>query len=334
MKRLKKTLRLKGRTFLIKVEISDNPADYAKYEQIRNDIWGFPEDNLPGTRNLMCENILFDGSALFIAVYREAVAGAFIEDDNHLIGFSYGFVGVKDKDLAFRSPVNLQFYSQYTAVREEYRGYGLGVRIKEFQRDLVRGWFGIGAITCTYDPLTRVNAMRNVHHFGMDVVEYKVATYGEFGGLLNRADVPSDRFFMFWDLEKPTRKPRRAGIAFDAIERQSVVCVRNVSVAGRSGLAEIETVAGLNLGAMGDRLAVPVPGDFYLMLRETDVGDSDVRRIPVDWRLATRAAFQMLFRRGYRVSDFVYATGPARRNYYILDKEKKSGPETESGRPS
>jgi len=334
MNKPKKTFRLKGRKFFIKVETSDNPADYAKYERIRNDIWEFPEDNLPGTRNLMCENILFDGSALFIAVYREAEAGGFIEDDNHLIGFSYGFVGVKDKELAFRSRGNLQFYAQYTAVREEYRGFGLGVRIKEFQRDLVRDWFGVKTVTCTYDPLTGVNARRNIYHFGMDVVEYKVATYGEFGGILNRADVPSDRFLMSWDLVKPARKPARAGIAFDRIERQSVVRVRNVTVAGLSGPVKIEVIDGFNPGAKGDRLVVPIPKDFYLMLRETDVAEPEVRRIPVDWRLATRAAFQMLFRKGYRVADFIPATGPAERNYYILNKKEKTRPSARSRRPS
>jgi len=334
VQKLKKILRAKNLKFLIKVETSDNPVDYSKYERIRNDIWGFPEDNLSGTRNLMCENVLFDGSALFIAVYREAEAGGFVEDDEQLIGFSYGFVGVRDKALAFRSPGNLQFYSQYTAIRDDFRGYGLGVRIKEFQRDLVRGWFGIGVITCTFDPLTGVNALRNIHYFGMDVVEYQVATYGEFGGLLNRADVSSDRFLVSWDLEKPAGQPGRAGIAAVHIERQSVVRIRNIIVAGRSRPVEIETVDGLNLGAQGGVLAVPIPRDFYLMLRETDVGEPEVRRIPIDWRLATRAAFQMLFRKGYRVIDFVPAGGPVKTNYYLLKKDERRKPEAPRRRQS
>ena len=334
MGRPEKILAVKGRRFRLTVETSKAAEDYGKYEALRNDIWGFAEDSLPGSRNMMCENYLFDGSSLFLAAYVEDPSGSFVEDRAHLAGFSYGFVGVKDKELAFRSRGNLQFYAQYTAVREEYRGFGLGVRIKEFQRDLVRDWFGVKTVTCTYDPLTGVNARRNIYHFGMDVVEYKVATYGEFGGILNRADVPSDRFLMSWDLVKPARKPARAGIAFDRIERQSVVRVRNVTVAGLSGPVKIEVIDGFNPGAKGDRLVVPIPKDFYLMLRETDVAEPEVRRIPVDWRLATRAAFQMLFRKGYRVADFIPAAGPAERNYYILNKKEKTRPSARSCRPS
>jgi len=139
---------------------------------------------------------------------------------------------------------------------------------------------------------------------------------------------------MSWNLEKPARKPGRAGIAFDRIERQSVILVRNVTVAGLSGPIKIEAVDGFNHGAKGDRLIVPIPRDFYLMLCETDVAEPEVRRIPVDWRLATRAAFQMLFRKGYRVADFIPAAGPAERNYYILNIKKTTRPSARSRRPS
>jgi predicted GNAT superfamily acetyltransferase len=54
------------------------------------------------------------------------------------------------------------------------------------------------------------------------------------------------------------------------------------------------------------------------MLQETDVADADVRRIPVDWRLATREVFQGLFARGYRVIDFRKAKGGDSGNNYVL----------------
>ena len=334
MVKLKKTFRISGLKFLFKVEASDDPADYAKYERLRNDIWGFPEDNLPGTRNLMCENIFFDGSSLFIAIYREAGPGGFVEDDEHLIGFAYGFVGVKDKMVVFRRPDNLQFYAQYTAVRDEYRGYGLGVRLKEFQRGLVRDWFGLGTITCTFDPLTGVNAARNIHHFGMDVIDYKVATYGEFGGYLNRVDVPSDRLLMSWDLSKPPRKPGRAGGESAFSPPQALIRVREVTVAGRSGTLALERVDGLNPDGGGGRLAVPIPGDYYRMLRETDVDEPDVRRIPIDWRLATRMLFQRLFQKGYRVEDFVRPEDTREKAYYVFVKDKPKRPLKSPRRPS
>ncbi|MEW5900754.1 MAG: hypothetical protein AB1715_04750, partial [Acidobacteriota bacterium] len=129
-----KIVALKGKRFLLQVEASNEARDYEKYERLRDQIWGFPEDNLPGSRNMLCENYLQDGSSLFIAAYRESPAGKLVPDLTSFVGFSYGFVGVKDKQVNFRKPENLQFYSQYTGVRDEFRAFGLGVAIKEFQR--------------------------------------------------------------------------------------------------------------------------------------------------------------------------------------------------------
>jgi predicted GNAT superfamily acetyltransferase len=103
------------------VEASHDHEDYAKYEALRNEVWGFPEDYLPGPRNLMCENFLHDGSALFIAAYSEHPGGKVSDNPAYFVGFAYGFVGVKDKDVAFHSRTNLWFYSQYTGVKEAFR---------------------------------------------------------------------------------------------------------------------------------------------------------------------------------------------------------------------
>jgi predicted GNAT superfamily acetyltransferase len=56
------------------------------------------------------------------------------------------------------------------------------------------------------------------------------------------------------------------------------------------------------------------------MLRETDVEDGAVRRIPLEWRLQTRQVFQTLFKKGYRVVDFLGVAGESRANFYVLCK--------------
>jgi predicted GNAT superfamily acetyltransferase len=319
MDKLEKVIKAKGRSFLLQVETSADSKDYEKYERLRNDIWGFPEDNLPGSRNLMCENFLHDGGALLIAAYDEGLGGELRPDPGRFVAFSYGFVGAKNKEVTFKKTENLRFYSQYTGIRDEFRGYGLGVAIKEFQRDLVRDLFGIHTVTCTYDPLTGVNAWRNVHHFGMAVEEYRVSTYGEYGGLLNRLDVPSDRFFMSWDLGRP------AGVvdapwasAFN--EELSIIRCRDEIVAGRTGPTRLEIVAGVDLEPDDEILYARIPRDFYLMLRETEVGRPDVREIPVRWRLETRRLFQSLFASGYGIVDFFSSADRPPRNFYVLRK--------------
>jgi predicted GNAT superfamily acetyltransferase len=305
---LEKTVTVRDKRFLLRIESSHESADYRKYDDLRQEIWGYPDDHMSSPRNMMCENVFHEGGSLFI--------GAFEAGGSELAGFCYGFAGVRDKAVGFRDARNLRFYSQYAGVRKAFQSYGLGLLLKEFQREAVLGLLGIPTSICTYDPLTGVNANRNIHHFGMDVLEYRVATYGEYGGLLNRPDVPTDRFLMSWDLERAGERP-----VYDleaALAAPRPVRAGACRVAGKSGPVELEVVEGTDLGAEGEVLLVPIPLDFYRMLQETDVGDAEVKAIPVHWRMATRQVFQALFGRGYRVVDFLKTEpgGPA--NHYVL----------------
>jgi len=315
---LEKTLESRGRRFLLRVEDSSDAADYKKYEDLRNEVWGFPEDHLAGTRNMMCENFLHEGSSLFIGAFAGDEAGGFSRAAARLVAFCYGFVGLRDKTRGFRDPANLWFYAQYTGVRPEYQSYGLGVCLKEFQREVLLEHYGVTQVVCTFDPLTAINAHRNIRQFGMAVVDYRVSTYGEYGGFLNRLDVPTDRFFMAWDLERKLGRPEYDFGAALATPRPIWTGERRV--AGKSSELELEVVEGTDPDAAGDPLLVRIPFDFYKMLRETDVADGEVRRIPLDWRMATRTIFQALFARGYRVVDFLKAEGGASAHYYVLSR--------------
>jgi predicted GNAT superfamily acetyltransferase len=316
MRPLEKIVTVRDRRFLLRVETSSACADYQKYEDLREEIWAFPDDHMSSTRNMMCENVFYDGGSLFIGAFADADGGRFEADPGHIVGFCYGYVGVRDKEVGFRDPKNLRFYAQFAGVLKAYQSYGLGLLLKEFQREMVLGLLGVSTIICTYDPLTGVNAYRNVHRFGMDVLEYLVATYGAYGGLLNRADVPTDRFLMSWDLERTGERPAydlRAALAAPPVIRAGLR-----RVAGKSGEVELEVVEGADPGADGEVLLVRVPLDFYRMLQETDVADPAVRRIPVDWRMATRRVFQALLARGYRAVDFRKAEPGVPANHYIL----------------
>lgn len=308
-----------GRRFLLRVETSTDPEDYRKYEDIRNEVWGFPDDHLAGPRNLLCENYLVDGTSLFIGAFREREAGGFLCDAAHLAGFLYGFAGVRTKSLGLRSPENLWFYSQFAGVKQENRGLGLGLAMKEFQKQVVLEVLGIGVIVCTFDPLTAVNAYRNVNRLGMKVEAYKTAVYGGYGGLLNREDVPSDRFFASWDLRAADRpraeSPRPPRAAETALELETA------AVRGRSGRLSLEVPVRHAASFSGDTVLVPIPADFYLMLRETDVADPATRKIPVDWRLATRQVFLALLGSGYEVSDFIRAAETGRSPGYVFRKK-------------
>ncbi len=319
MKGIKKIHRAKGKKFLLQVETSENPKDYLKYEELRYEIWGDAKDTLPGARNMWCENFLHEGSSLFIAVYAEDEKGRFGKEN--LVGFSYGFVGVKDKAIAFRDPANLQFYSQYTGVRPDFQHFGLGVMIKEFQREMVRDVFGIFTVTCTFDPLTAINAHRNIHHFGMEVASYREAPYGDFEGFLNRADIPCDRFFVCWDLK---RKMRRPDYDLEALVSPEHLVTETAlrEIKGRNKFVTLEIIKKIKSDFNQEFLLVEIPYDFYLMLQETDVPETRIRRIPLNWRLKTRQAFQSLFQRGYTIIDFRRMEKQERkRHFYVLKKQ-------------
>ena len=309
---------IKGKKYLFFVETSQDMYDYQKYEDLRQEIWKDPGDQMASVRNMRSENYFDRGSTILTGVFVEDEKGRFPKDRDHFVGFSYGFVGVRDKELGFRSLANFIFYSKYLAVKKGYQDLGLGVLIKLFQKKVVLKVCGVGNITCTYDPLTGVNAYRNLHRFGMDIVEYRAAYYQDFGGELNRVDVPSDRLFVSWNLMGDIRRP-----PYDLqglVNSDHLVIRSEISeVQGRSGPVRLEIVADIRTDWNQEYALIEIPFDFYKMLKETDVPDEGVRKIPLDWRLATREVFQKLLERKYKVIDFrIYQDKERKRDFYVL----------------
>jgi predicted GNAT superfamily acetyltransferase len=320
MKNWEKIKNIKGKDFLFAVEDSFKETDYLKYEELRNQIWGEPLDNLASVRNMKSENYFVNGSCLFIGVFVRSTSGEFVRDKNHLVGFSYGYTGVKDVKLGFKSLNNLSFYSQFTGVISEYHKYGLGILIKEFQKELVRDLFGIKVITCTYDPLTGINAYRNIHYFKMELIQYRESCYGDFEGNLNRADIPSDRFFIAWNLDKPP-----ARLQYDIqdllVSGQIALEAEAVDIQGSSHPVVLEKVKKIDLDLREDILLVEIPVDFYLMLRETNVQDETIRKIPYDWRIRSREVFLALLDKGYKLRDFrVVEYADRKRDFYVFSR--------------
>jgi predicted GNAT superfamily acetyltransferase len=306
--------------FLFSVETSQDKDDYQKYEDLRQEIWQEPTDQMAGVRNMLCENYFDKGSSLFIGVFVEDQMGDFPKDGDHLVGFAYGFVGTRDKEIGFRSTANFLFYSQYLGVKKGFQDLGLGILIKEFQKEIVLSVIGVETITCTFDPLVGVNAHRNFHRFGMDVVEYRAAYYQDFGGELNRIDVPSDRLFVSWDLKAVTERPPYD--LDDLIQSDCLVIRSELSEIPVHNLpARIEIVTDVRMDWDKEFALVEIPFDFYKMLKLTDVADESVRKIPLEWRLATRKIFHYLLEQKYEVIDFrIYQERERKRDFYVLKK--------------
>jgi predicted GNAT superfamily acetyltransferase len=322
---LEKVQETGGKRFLFVVETSARGEDYARYERMRRDIWDDPEDHLAGGRNMVSENFFNDGGSLFIAVYEEAASGVFSREAGHMAAFAYGYVGVRDKSVGFRDPANFWFYSQYAAVRPDLQNVGLGILLKRLQGEWVRQLLGVHVITCTYDPLVGINAYRNIHVFGMHVLAYKESCYLGFTGLLNRVDVPCDRFQVAWDLNavRPDPPPEEVDVAGLLKQEHNLIRTAPVRFRGRSGEQVIDAAVEVRTEVRAPMVLIEIPFDFYAMLQETDVADDEVRNIPVNWRETTRRAFQSQIAAGYRIVDFRYLQqGGRKRDFYVL---KRSG---------
>jgi chorismate synthase len=111
--------------------------------------------------------------------------GAF--DGDRLVGSVYGFATLDPQML----------HSHYLAVDPDYRGRGLGVALKQRQRD----WClanGRTAMRWTYDPLQLGNAHMNLRSLGAVGVDYHIDLYGQMGGI--NGGLASDRIIVHWQL--------------------------------------------------------------------------------------------------------------------------------------
>src|SRR5947209_3650376 len=93
--------------------------------------------------------------------------GAFNGTD--LLGFVFGLTGV-ERGKTVR-------WSDMLAVRPDARNLGLGRRLKEHQRTMVRE-LGASVIYWTFDPLVARNAHLNFNRLGVRLAEYVENMYG------------------------------------------------------------------------------------------------------------------------------------------------------------
>ncbi|MFI7241816.1 hypothetical protein [Streptomyces qinglanensis] len=164
-------------------------------------------------------------------------------------------------------------HSHVVGVDEQWRGAGLGRKIKLGQRSwcLERG---ITRMAWTFDPLRTANAYFNLTRLGATGISYHSDFYGQMNDVFNHG-MPTDRVLVHWDL---TGSEPRGACAAESTAR----CL-------------------LFQGAAGE----PVHGVPDLMTRE-DVRLRIPRTVPADtslalhWRLALREVLEPLLRSGFR----------------------------------
>lgn len=216
-------------------------------------------------------------------------AGAF-DASGRMIGFVFGLTGLKDGKLAH--------WSDMLAVRPDWRGKGIGRKLKLFQRDEVKK-LGIEVMYWTYDPLEAGNAHLNINILGGRIAEYVENMYATDEGSTLHAGLGMDRFIVQWDLNEEYEE--RASRARDETEKSTPV---------------------INTNDLGE----PVDGDLVdkpIIRVEIPAIIQNIKSKTPDkgskWRLNTRRVFQHYLALEYMIDNF-YRDDNVQRCFYILKK--------------
>ena len=225
------------------------------------------------------------------------VAGAF-SPSNDLLGFVFGLTGVERGKIVH--------WSDMLAVRPDARNLGLGRRLKEHQRAVVRE-AGCSVIYWTYDPLIARNAHLNFNRLGVRVAEYVDDMYGVTDSVLH-GGIPTDRIVVAWPThdEEIDQLLANAERAIESLDCQQSPIVSPDFIEGAEGAAILPHC-----------VRVEIPADAETMLRDA----------PADaalWRERVRRDLRWALGAGYTITALANADAKSR-GYYLMTKGARTG---------
>jgi predicted GNAT superfamily acetyltransferase len=243
---------------LLDVRLVRSIDEFAACEAMSREIWGAAE------RNVVPRELL-----LTMQQNGGLVHGAFFPD-GRLVGFCFGFVGMRDGQL--------RLCSHQLGVLPEFRGGGVGIALKQAQRDDALR-LGYELVSWTFDPLEARNAYINLHRLGCIARLYDRNHYGAMEDDLNRG-LPSDRFEAEWWLRRP--KP-------STTSGEALVILR----LGPDG----EPIRGTSHPSAGTTALISIPPDFQQVKHFS-------HELALRWRMESRAAFEAALAVGLVAVDF------------------------------
>ena len=229
------------------------------------------------------------------------VLGAFAPPpERRLVGFVFGLTGVERGQIVH--------WSDMLAVRPEARNIGVGRRLKEEQRKLVRD-LGGDVIYWTFDPLVGRNAHLNLNRLGVRISEYVVDMYGITDSTLH-GGVPTDRLIVAW----PTRDEEIAERLSESERALTSLDCRQSPVVTSEWIAE---VTGATILPHCVRVEIPADGETLLLTNPPEA---------LRWRLSVREGMRWGLASGYTVSAFLFDDGDPRdgRRFYVLSKTARA----------
>ncbi len=263
--------------------------------------------------------------------------GAF-DEEGEMVGFLFGFLGACEATAQ-----QLKHCSHMMGVLEEWRGRGVGYRLKLVQREHALAQ-GLDLATWTYDPLESLNAALNIGKLGIVCHTYLRDLYGELEDDLN-VGLSTDRLQVEWwvasqrvvhRLAAPSSSPPKLGgkeggqgyrPSLDTV-LESGAQLLNPATAGADGLVWPSPVPS---EPKAETVLVEIPAHLQA-IKAADMG------LARHWRAHTREVFERCFAVGYTVTEFVSQMRPfdspstglrtrlrmqdkLRRSYYVLQRD-------------
>lgn len=239
------------------------------------------------------------------------VLGAF--DGDRLIGLLVGFLGTDAAESDRPAMANLHIASKRMIVLPEYRGQGVGYRLKLAQRELALRQ-GIRLIVWTFDPLQATNAHLNIRKLGAISRQYLEDYYGTGpeGRLATLGS--SDRLQAEWWVTNRRVEERlsgkRVGLRLSQYLDAETPIVNPTTV----GEDDMPVPVGEVLRPAGSLALLEIPARFDAIVQQ-DAG------LAQRWRRHTRELFENLLTRGYVVTDFLHEHFEGReRAFYLLSQ--------------
>jgi len=221
--------------------------------------------------------------------------GAF-DATGELLGFVFGLTGVERNRIVH--------WSDMLAVVPRARNMGLGRRLKDAQRRIVRE-LGGDVVYWTFDPLIARNAHLNFNRLGGRLGEYVVDMYGITDSPLH-GGVPTDRIVVAW----PT-----SDLEIDARLREADHALSSPDALGAQIVTDawIEEAEGASILPHSVRVEVPLDGEQLMLSRAPEA---------LSWRESVRRGLLWALGMGYTVSAFAYDRDGGR-GYYLLTKSPR-----------
>lgn len=222
------------------------------------------------------------------------IIGAF--EKNQLIGFCYGFAGVKEG--------NFYLVSHMAAVKSEYQNLGVGFQLKVKQREWALA-YGYQKMVWTYDPLEVRNGFFNLCKLGAYSKQYLPSYYGEMNDKLNRG-LPSDRLLIEWDLSS-----KRVERAINGVNRLKKVNYQTWLNWEEHGGVPVPVERDVILNQKGFLVSSP------LNIQELKKSAPDVAK---EWRFSLRKVMTEALSKGYIVTG-IQKRPESLVHYYILEQK-------------